>query len=314
MTRQYPRAMFFETASPLPMLRGPQVFYSPSEGADPEPEPAAEPEPDPTPEEFREQPGDREPEAEPEPEPAAEPEPAPEPEPAAEGEAEPEPEPAQARQTDWKDRQIAKLREREKADKDALAEVTRRAEAAEALLAATPEEREAGITDAQRETIRKEEAAKLANQHYYERLNTGLEKMDAAGKGAFAATWEDRVAQVRDAMSDEIKARPDFLEAVTDLPNAAQVYHELAGDLDKMDAILKLPAHKMGMELARLSDKLAKPPTRQVSKVPAPIVPIERGGTERDLEDLINDPKADMAEINRRMSAEERKRAAAAAH
>jgi hypothetical protein len=192
-----------------------------------------------------------------------------------------------------------------------LAQLRREKEAAEALLAATPEEREAGLSETQREAIRKEEAAKLSEKAYYEKINTGLENMDTAGKDAFAATWDARIEMVRETLRDELVARPDFLEAVTDLPNAAAVYHELAGDLDKMEAVLKMPAHKMGMELARLSDKLAKPAARPVSRAPAPIKPIDKGGVERTLDELINDPNASMAEIDRRMAAEEKKRAQA---
>lgn len=306
------RPVLLASTSPFPMLRGPNVFYSegPDEGTDD------------TPEEFREQPGDREADPDVTPEPEAETEETEEEETEeestedeAEGETEEETEaPSEetpAGKKDWRDRQIAKLREREKADKEEREELRRRAEAAEALLAATPEERETGLTEAARETIRKEEAAKITEANRYKSINAGLEKMDADGKAAFKGVWDERIAQVRDAMSDELMARPDFLEAVTDLPNAAVVYHELAGDLDKMESILALPAHKMGMELARISDRLAKPPVRKISKAPAPIKPIERGGTERDLEDLINDPNADMGEIDRRMKAEEAKRAKA---
>lgn len=274
------------------------------------------PEVEETPEEFREQPGDRE--AEPQAE-VAEVEDEPEAEEEAEEEAETETEEVEAEAEtetppaakDWRDRQIAKLREREKAKDDAVAEATRRAEAAEALLAATPEERESGITEEVRARIRKEEAEKLTEATYYKKINTGLNDMDVAGKKAFAATWDERVRQAAEVFSDEMRKRPDFLEAVIDLPNATAVYHDLAGDPDRMESLLKMPGHKMGAELARLSDKLAKPPARAVSKAPAPIRPIERGGTERDLEDLINDPKASMDDIERRMQAEERKRAKA---
>lgn len=314
-----PRARLLSSTSLFPMLRGPNVFYS--EGPDPTHEPAPA---DDTPEEFREQPGDREPdpEAPPEPEPApegdadAEGDPPegeegegdpPEGEAAPEGEEPPEGE-APPQKKDWKDRQIAKLREREAARDAELAEAKRRADAAEALLAAAPEERDAATVEQTREAIRREEAAKLEEAAYYKRINSGLEAMDEAGKKGFAATWDARITQAREVFRDELVARPDFLEAVTDLPNAAAVYHELAGDPDKMEALLAMKPHKMGMELAQMSAKLAKPPARQVSRVPAPITPIGRGGGERTLEELLNDPNADMAEIDRRMAAEEKKR------
>lgn len=312
-----PRARLLSSTSLFPMLRGPNVFYAPDEpdGGVGEAEPVDE-----TPEEFREQPGDREPdpeasaepEAEAEPEPEAEAEPEDEPEAEAEEptEGEAEPEPATSGK-DWRDRQIMKLREREKAKDEELAEVKRRAEAAEALLALPAEERNASLSESEREAIRKEEATKLEQKAYYTRINDNLETMYDAGKAAFAATWETRVKQAAEVFSDELRARPDFLEAVTDLPNAAAVYHELAGDPDKMESILKMPAHKMGMELANLSAKVAKPAAKPVSRTPPPIKPIDKGGVERTLDELINDPNASMAEIDRRMAAEEAKRAKA---
>lgn len=309
-----PRARLLSSTSLFPMLRGPQVFYAPDEdGGEPV---------DDTPEEFREQEGDREPE----PEAAAEPEPEAEeddegdPEPEAEGDPEPEPEPEDEpegepeasaeppQKKDWRDRQIAKLRERERAKDEELAEAKRRAEAAEALLAATPEEREAGAGDKTKEEIRRQVAEEVRQEEFFKRLNTGLVAMDEAGKKAFAGTWDGRIAAAAELFGEEMRNRPDMLEAITDLPNAAVVYHELAGDLDKLEALIQMPAHKMGMELAKLSQALSKPPAKPVSKVPKPITPLTRSGGERTLEELMNDPNADMAEIDRRMAAEEKKR------
>lgn len=304
-----PRARLLSSTSLFPMLRGPMVTYAPDEEG-------IEAEADETPEHFREQEGDREPDGEaaapePEPEEEAEEEPEPEAEEEAEAEEEPAAEAAPPPKKDWRERQIAKLREKEKAKDAELEELRKRAEAAEALLAASPEERAAAGGDRDRDEIRKEVAEQVRQEQYYKRLNDGLERMDEAGKVAFKGSWDDRIAEAREALRDEIIARPEFLEAVTDLPNAAAVYHELAGDLDRMEAVLKMPAHKMGMELARISDKLAAPAPKPVSKAPKPIKPLQTEGVERDLESLINDPNASMSEINKRMAAEERKRAKA---
>ncbi len=301
--------------TPHMMLRGPQVFFS--EPPDPEPEPEAEE----VPEHFREQPGDREggeegdsdPDPEPEPEPEGD-EDGDEEEGADEEDGEEPPasdEPPAERKTDWKDRQIAKLRDKQAKDAEEREELRKRAEAAEALLAATPEERTSALADDERERIRKEEAAKLTEQARFTTLGNNLEKLHKDGLAAFPNTWEGRSTQAREAIGEEMGNRPDFLEALVDLPNTPQVYHHLAGDLDEVERLLSLPAHKMGMELARLSDKLAKPAPRERSKAPPPIRPLERGGSERDLEDLINDPNASMAEIDRRMRAEEKRRAKA---
>lgn len=280
---------------------------------------------DDVPEHFREQPGDREPE--PEAETAAEAEDDGTEEGTDDGEhIEEEADstddvPAEAtveaqdnppQKKDWRDRQIAKLREKEKAREAELEELRKEAETAKALLAASQEEREAGTLEQTREQIRREEAEKVRAEEYTKRLNKGLEDMDAAGKQAFGAEWDTRIVQAAELFGQELAKRPDILEALTDLPNSAAVYHELAGDLDKMEALIGMPAYKMGAELARMSDRLGAPkPAPKVSKAPKPIKPISTEGVERDLDSLINDPNASMEEINRRMAAEEKKRARA---
>lgn len=311
------RAMFFASASAMPMLRGPAVAYSPDEEGG---EGASD--------EFVEQPGDREPDPEEEAGEGGEEGGEEEAGDAGEGDGEGSgeegaegeegddaggEEEAPPKAKDWRDRQIAKLREKEKASADQIAEANRRAEAAEAALAAAPGERDAATTEQARETARKEALETVRQEEYYKRLNTGLVAMDEAGAKAFPTTWKDRIEQVREVMSEELMGRPDFLEAIVDQPNSAAVYHELAGDPDRMEELLKLPPHKMGVEIARMADKLAKPVPKQVSRVPAPIKPLQRGGTERALEDLINDPNASQEEINRRMDAADDARAKARA-
>lgn len=320
MTRKtFPRALFSTVSTASLMARGPQVFYAPDEDGGGEAEPVDE-----TPEEFREQPGDREPEPDAEGEPPPEgdegeeggegegeapPEGEGEGEAPPEGEAEGEPEVPKAK--DWRDRQIAKLRDREKAREAELEEARKELEAARALLAAAPEEREAASLEKTREEIRKEEAAKVREEAYVKRVNDGLVAMDEVGKKAFGESWDAQISQAAEVFGQEMAKRLDFLEALTDLPNNAAVYHQLTADPDKLEALLAMPPHKMGMELARLSDAAAKPKPKPVSRAPAPIRPIADRGVERTLEELLNDPKASQEEINRRLDAEERKRAKA---
>jgi hypothetical protein len=312
-------ALAARAAGPL-MLRGAQVTFSPDEdlgGGDD------------TPEEFREQPGDREPEpeaeaalelepeAEAEAEAEEEPEAEAEPAAAAEGEEDPEPEePAEEGSTpkkNWKDRQIIKLRTKERED---AAERERLRKENEELRAAAAAGEEGGtvLTAAEREKIRAEAADDIRRENYVKKLNQSADAMFDAGMKAFPKTWEARVKDVGEVFADEIRARPEFLEAVTDLENGAAVYHELAGDPDEMERVLELPPHKMGMELAKLSAKLsAAPKPKPISRAPPPITPLAKPGVQdRSLDDLANDPSpAAQAEFNRRMDVEERKKAEA---
>ncbi len=287
-------------------------------------------EPDTTPEEFREQPGDREPdpeagepaadaEAEPveEPEAEAEPEGEAEPEPAAaeagegaEAEAEPEGEEEPAKpKKDWRDRQIIKARAAEKKEREEKAALAAENEELKRRLAGGEEG--AVLTDAERARIRTEAVQEVERKAYFTKINDASESMFEAGQKAFPKTWEKRVADAAEVFSDEIRAKPEFLEAVTELDNPAAVYHELAGDPDLMESVLNMAPHKMGMELAKLSAKLAATPApKPVSRAPAPIKPLDKPSMqERSLEDLANDPSPGaMAEFDRRMAVEEGKR------
>jgi hypothetical protein len=114
------------------------------------------------------------------------------------------------------------------------------------------------------------------------------------------------------ASTRSAKRSETFFEALTALPNGADVYHALGGDMDRLEAVLDMNPVRMGMALAEMSADLkaksAKPPT-PISRAPKPIKPIEeRGAADRSLDDLINDPNASMEEIDRRLSAEETRR------
>lgn len=265
---------------------------------------------------FIEQPGDREPDpkAAPAPEPEPDPEPDPEPEPEeeeapavaeAEGEEDDEPEPEQ--KPKWRNRALVKERERrEKLEADLRAERERIA-ALEALVA-KPDDEE-GRSKVDREQLRKEALEEVRREEHLKSLNTRLDKLFDDGKKAFPKSWESRVKEAGEALRDEMVQRPDFFEAIADLDNATAVYHELTGDLDKMESLLQLPPHRMGIELAKISAKLSAPkPARQVSRAPAPITPLDKP-TKEDLP--LDDPNLSQEEFNRRMDMEEEKRAKA---
>lgn len=284
-----------------------------------------------TPPEFVEQPGDREPEgeapagdgvdpadlpppqrapAEPEPEPAPEREGEPV---AAESEGDPEgegdPEPEKPKK-DWRDRQIIKARQAERDARAEAAAATQRAKELEAQIAGGAEGATV-LTPAERDKIRAEAIQEVQQQSRFQRINDNSEAMFEAGTKAFPKTWESRVKDAAEIFSDEMRAKPEFLETITDLDNSAAVYHELAGDPDKMEAVLNMPPHKMGVELARISAKLSSAPApRPVSRAPAPIRPLDGPSVqERSLEDLANDQSpAAMKEFDRRMALEEEKR------
>lgn len=213
---------------------------------------------------------------------------------------------------DWKDRQIIKARNEAKAERELREAAESRAKALEELYGdVDPETGKPKASIVTPEQARADALKVVRQEQYFEKLNTNLGEMDTAGSKAFPKTWETRIAAAREIFSEEMASKPHFIEAVTDLPNSAAVYHELAGNPDEFERVLNLPPVKMGMELAKLSTKLTAPkPVVQVSRAPAPIKPLDKPGVEeRSLEDLANDDSPEsMAEFDRRMRAEEDKR------
>ena len=93
-----------------------------------------------------------------------------------------------------------------------------------------------------------------------------------AAHGEQFATAVRTLQQVTD-----LSQKPDFIEAVTSLPNAADVYFHLGSNPDEAAHVLRLPPVKMAMELARLSAQVGKP--KPASKASAPITPVGRSST-----------------------------------
>lgn len=111
-------------------------------------------------------------------------------------------------------------------------------------------------------------------------LNQKCETLFDQGAKTHSASWNDRVNQAGQAFGKDLLNRVDFFEALTKLPNAVDVYHELAGDLDHMSDVLAMGPLDLGMELSRMSATLnTKPKAPPVSRAPAPIEPIDGGGS-----------------------------------
>lgn len=227
----------------------------------------------------------------------------------AEGE-EGDEDPAPTPNKDWKDRQIIKARDDAKKAREEAASEKARADALEALYGEPNEDGTPKNPVITPEQARADALKVVRQEQYFEKLNTSLGEMDAAGGKAFPKTWETRIAAAREIFSDEMAAKPHFIEAVTDLPNSAAVYHDLAGNPDEFERVLNLPPVKMGMELAKLSTKLAQAKPIQVSRAPAPIKPLDGPKIEeRSLEALADaTDEESMEAFDRRMRAEEKKR------
>lgn len=78
---------------------------------------------------------------------------------------------------------------------------------------------------------------------------------------------------------EEFLARPDFFEALNELPDAHKVYYALAKNPDELSRILEQPTAKMAVTLARKASEIAQVRPKAISNAPRPVTPI--GGTAR---------------------------------
>lgn len=149
--------------------------------------------------------------------------------------------------------------------------------------------------------------AESARQANIARLSEKCETLFDAGAKVHGVEWTNRVTEAAKNFGAELQRRTDFWEAITKLPNGAEVYHTLAGDLDHLDEVLRMQPVELGMELARLSTSAAAPPrSPPVSRVPAPIDPLQGngGGTEEALDKM---PIGDYVAAREKQRAERRK-------
>lgn len=74
------------------------------------------------------------------------------------------------------------------------------------------------------------------------------------------------------------------LEVATEMPDAHKVLYALAKDPDLAERVVKMSPAKQALELARLESQVSKPPTREVSRAPNPVKPID--GSSRASDDM----------------------------
>ena len=212
--------------------------------------------------------------------------------------AEPEPDqpvdqekPTEKKKTSWEIRRITELssqrREAEKRAAEAEAELQRLRAAAAKPASDTPEEPAALDTEQirarARDEIRQEEAVRLATERFNEACNKTFEQ----GVAAYGQDFENAAQTLSQALGDDMQKRPEFLQVITDLENGHQVYYELSRNPEEAERLLKMPSHKMILELGRMSDKAAKPVAKPISKAPAPVSPV--GGTPKNTARLDDD-------------------------
>ena len=127
------------------------------------------------------------------------------------------------------------------------------------------------------EDVRREAAALVQKQQFDQRCN------DVYSSGAKDfPDFDQKLSEFRHLGG----LPPQFLEAVTQLPDAHKVLHALGSDLDQAAHILSLPPVPQAVALAKLS---ASPSPKPVSSAPPPIKPIDgasRGDPNKEPENI----------------------------
>jgi hypothetical protein len=124
-------------------------------------------------------------------------------------------------------------------------------------------------TQAEIDRLATERAKQIAAEQQF---NAACNKVYEDGKGSHA-DFDEAVRGI--GMLTGGAPPREFLDAVTALPDGAEVYYQLGKNLDEAARIMQLPPVRMAVELAKLSGK----PARAKSNAPAPIQPV--GGTTR---------------------------------
>ncbi len=195
-------------------------------------------------------------------------------EPAAAEEA---PKPKKERK-DWREIRLEQEYARRKELEDRVRELEAR-HAAPAEGTEAPPAREAAGSTLTPDQVRTEAARMVAEQRAVDAANRVFED----GVKAHPDFVEKRDALVN-ALGDTLQRRPDFLEAITALPNGHDVFHAFASDLNYAAEVLTMPTARMAVELAKLSSEIVAPKARVVSGAPAPIKPL--GGAAKGAIDL----------------------------
>ena len=152
--------------------------------------------------------------------------------------------------------------------------------------------------DEVREMVAKAATSKAGEDALLKACNDLFDKGVEAHKDGFLKARDSLMK----AMGEQLVGRPDFLEALTELPNGHEVYYHLGNDLDHAAELMALSPARMAVKLSQISADLAKPRGKPVSAAPAPITPV-RGGAKTELD--ITDPDLDMAEFVRRRNAQD---------
>ncbi len=184
---------------------------------------------------------------------------------------------------DWKDREMARLRERRRAADAEIAELKARLQTTTPVQTQTTTQLDP-VEDFNRRVaaeVQKQLPVAAAQQDFNRRCNETVEK----GRETYGATeFDGRVQRLRSVvdMTDPEGAAKfnNFVSAALETGDAARLVYELGEKPEEASRIMGLTPIKMAVELARMANPAA--PTGEVSRAPRPITPIGNGAANRN--------------------------------
>lgn len=214
--------------------------------------------------------------------------------------------------TDWKDREIARQRERRREQEARVQQLTQELEAlknntTKPLSDPAPVQPNVEFDRLVNERARQFARELAATEDFNRRLNETAQK----GKEQFPDTFNQRVAALKgqfDLTDPSVQlAWNNFMIAAMETGEAPRLIHDLGGDPEQASRIMGLPAVRMAVELA----KMAGPSGTEVSRAPRPITPITQTSSNRSPIDPDDPERADQlssAEWFRRREAQANER------
>lgn len=177
--------------------------------------------------------------------------------------------PAAAAKPDWKDRRIAQL--------------TARLRQQERGGAAAPAPTPAAVAPAASPDISAEVERRAAELRVQDEFNRQCNEVATAGRTAFP-DFEDRVRVLQSLVtpgdSGEAAAYTELLSAAIETGEGAKLLHELGGDPDEAERLLRLSPRRMAVELTRKAAVLAAAAPTNITQAPKPITAVNnRGGS-----------------------------------
>lgn len=174
----------------------------------------------------------------------------------------------EAQKPDWRDRRIAQLTARLRAE-----EAKGRGNGAPTLPPATGTQQPEGQdTNAEIERLANLRAADIAARVDFNRRcdDTAKAGRTEFGELQFNSRINGLMQLVDRQDPSSVATYNQFLEAAMESGSGAKIIHDLGGDLNRASEILSLPPVKMAMELARMAGAEA----RKESTAPKPITPV----------------------------------------